>query len=288
MPPGSLLYPFTPKRFVINGHTLSYLDEGQGPVLLMLHGNPTWSFFYRNLVLALRSEFRVIVPDHMGCGLSDKPQDYPYTLATHIANLTTLIDHLGLTDLALMVHDWGGAIGMGLAGRRPGVIRALVITNTAAFPSPHIPWRIRVCRWPWLGALLVRGLNGFARPAVTMAVTNRMAPEVAAGFLAPYASWANRVAIHAFVKDIPMSANHPSWPTLTEVEANLALLREKPMLILWGGRDFCFNDWFYHEWLRRFPQARRHYFAQAGHYLLEDAGAEIEPQVRSFFRETAP
>jgi haloalkane dehalogenase len=288
MPPGSALYPFTPKRFAINGHTLSYLDEGQGPAILMLHGNPTWSFFYRNLVLALRGEFRVIVPDHMGCGLSDKPQDYPYTLATHIANLTTLIDHLGLTDLALMVHDWGGAIGMGLAGRRPELIRGLLITNTAAFPSPHIPWRIRVCRWPWLGALLVRGFNGFARPAVTMAVTKRMAPEVAAGFLSPYASWANRVAIHAFVKDIPMSADHPSWPTLTEVEAKLVLLKEKPMLILWGGRDFCFNDWFYHEWLRRFPRARRHYFARAGHYLLEDAGAEIAPLVQGFFRETAP
>jgi haloalkane dehalogenase len=282
------LYPFTPKRLTINGHTLSFLDEGQGPVILMLHGNPTWSFFYRNLVLALRSEFRVICPDHMGCGLSDKPQHYPYTLATHIANLTCLIDHLGLTNLALMVHDWGGAIGMGLAGRRPELIRALVITNTAAFPSPHIPWRIAVCRWPLIGAWLVRGLNGFARPAVTMAVANKMAPEVGAGFLAPYDTWANRVAIHAFVKDIPMSASHPSWPTLQEVEANLARLGEKPMLILWGGQDFCFHDWFYHEWLRRFPRARHHYFAHAGHYLLEDAGAEIEPLVHGFFQETAP
>lgn len=279
-------YPFTPKTLVINGHRLSYLDEGQGPAIVMLHGNPTWSFFYRKLVLALRSEFRVIVPDHMGCGLSDKPQEYPYTLATHIDNLTALIQHLGLRDLSLMVHDWGGAIGMGFAGRQPERVRSLVITNTAAFLSTRIPWRIRLCRLPWLGALLVRGLNGFAGPAVSMAVVKKLSPDVAHGYLSPYDSWRNRVAVHAFVRDIPLTPSHVSWPTLAGVEESLPKLRNKPMLILWGGKDFCFNDWFYGEWLRRFPEARRHYFAKAGHYLLEDAGPEIVPLVRDFFRET--
>jgi len=280
------LYPFTPKTLTINGHALSYLDEGQGPAIVMLHGNPTWSFYYRNLVLALRSEFRVIVPDHMGCGLSDKPQGYPYTLATHIDNLNRLLDHLGLSDLSLMVHDWGGAIGMGLAGRRPEMIRSLIVTNTAAFPSTRIPWQISLCRLPWLGAFLVRGLNGFAGPAVRMAVSKPLPAEVARGYLQPYDSWRNRVAVHGFVRDIPLRPGHVSWPTLCEVEGNLPKLRSKPMLILWGGRDFCFNDWFYGEWLRRFPEAQRHYFAEAGHYLLEDAGREIEPMARDFFRET--
>ncbi len=280
------LYPFVPKTIAINGHSLSYLDEGQGPAIVMLHGNPTWSFYYRNLVLALRSEFRVIVPDHMGCGLSDKPQDYPYTLATHIDNLNALIGQLGLVDMALMVHDWGGAIGMGFAGRHPSMIRSLVITNTAAFASARIPWRIRLCRLPWLGAILVRGLNGFAGPAVTMAVSKKMPPDVARGYLLPYDSWHNRVAVHGFVRDIPLRPDHVSWPTLLEVEGNLPRLRKKPMLILWGGKDFCFNDWFYSEWLKRFPEARRHYFAQAGHYLLEDARLEIETKVCEFLKET--
>lgn len=281
----STLYPFTPKSFVINGLAMSYLDEGTGPVIVMLHGNPTWSFYYRNLVLALRSEFRVIVPDHMGCGLSAKPQQYPYTLDTHINNLAALITHLGITDLSLMVHDWGGAIGMGFAGRHPEMIRSLVITNTAAFRSKRIPWRIWLCRLPWLGALLVRGCNGFARPAVTMAVARKLSCEVAQGYLAPYNSWRNRVAIYGFVRDIPLDENHRSWSVLSSVEANLAKLRSKPMLVLWGGRDFCFDNVFYAEWLKRFPEARRHYFAGAGHYLLEDAGDEIEPMVRDFFRE---
>ena len=282
----TLPYPFTPKTLSINGHSLSYLDEGQGPVIVMLHGNPTWSFFYRNLVLALRSEFRLIVPDHMGCGLSDKPQAYPYTLATHIDNLSYLIRHLGLQDLSLMVHDWGGAIGMGFAGRHPEMIRSLVITNTAAFPTPRIPWRIWLCRLPWLGPLVVRGMNGFAVPALSMAVAKKMLPNVADGYLFPYDSWRNRVAVQAFVRDIPLAPSHVSWSTLVGVADNLPKLRTKPMLILWGGRDFCFNDWFYSEWLRRFPEARRHYFATAGHYLLEDAGSEIEALARDFFRET--
>ncbi|MBA3013572.1 MAG: alpha/beta fold hydrolase [Proteobacteria bacterium] len=281
----SALYPFTPKSFDINGLTMSYLDEGTGPVIVMLHGNPTWSFYYRNLVLALRAEFRVIVPDHMGCGLSAKPQDYPYTLETHINNLAALVNHLGLCDMSLMVHDWGGAIGMGFAGRHPKIIRSLVITNTAAFCSSRIPWRIWLCRLPWLGALLVRGLNGFARPAVTMAVARKLPCEVSHGYLAPYNSWRNRVAIYSFVRDIPLDKSHVSWSVLQSIEENLTKLRSKPMLILWGGRDFCFDNVFYAEWLKRFPEARRHYFAGAGHYLLEDAGDEIEPMVRDFFHE---
>ncbi|MDD5760207.1 MAG: alpha/beta fold hydrolase [Desulfobulbaceae bacterium] len=281
-------YPFTPKIFPVDGHRLSYLDEGKGPVIVMLHGNPTWSFYYRNMVLALRSEFRVIVPDHIGCGLSDKPLDYPYTLATHIANLTELIRHLGLHDISLMVHDWGGAIGMGFAGRHPEMIRSLVISNTAAFLSARIPWRIWLCRLPWLGALLVRGLNGFAGAAITMAVTKKMPADVAQGYLQPYDSWRNRVAVYAFVRDIPLAKSHVSWQTLAEVEGNLPMLQKKPLLILWGGKDFCFDDWFYREWLRRFPKARRHYFAEAGHYLLEDAGPEVVTMARNFFRETTP
>lgn len=276
-------YPFAPASCILpGGHRLSYLDEGEGRPVILLHGNPSWSYLYRNLIAELRETNRCIAPDHLGCGLSDKPRDYPYRLADHIANLDCLLTGLGIEQCVLVMHDWGGAVGMGWAGRNPGRIAGLIVCNTAAFRSRRIPWRIAVCRWPVLGALLVRGLNLFARGATLMAVRGKMAPAAAAGFLHPYDSWAARIALHRFVQDIPLDAGHPSWPTLLEVEHGLGAMAGKPMLICWGGRDFCFNDAFYDEWRRRFPQAESHYFGGAGHYLLEDAFDGVSGRIRHF------
>lgn len=275
-------YPFTPKSITVNGHRMSYLDEGTGPVVVMVHGNPSWSYLYRNLVSALKDSHRCIVPDHIGCGLSDKPQDYPYRLQDHIDNLTALLEQLHIQQCVLIVHDWGGAIGMGWAGAHPDQVAGLVIFNTAAFLSPHLAFRIGICRWPGIGALIVRGCNGFAWPATFMAVHEKMDSDVAAGFLYPYNSWNNRVAVHRFVQDIPMQEDHPSRQTLARVEGLLERLQDKPMLICWGGRDFCFNDHFYTEWQRRFPAATSHYFPDAGHYVLEDAFAEISDLLPPF------
>ncbi len=275
-------YPFAVQRFSIGTHALSYVDEGSGPAVVMVHGNPSWSYLYRNLITGLKSNYRVIAPDHMGCGLSDKPEPYPYRLERHIENLGLLLDHLQIESCVLVVHDWGGAIGMGWAGMHPDRIAGLVVLNSAAFPSPHIPLRINVCRQPLIGPLLVRGLNGFARAATFMAVEKRMDPRVKEGFLAPYDSWRNRVAIYRFIRDIPMHQRHPSWETLQAVAASLGGLRKKPMLIIWGGRDFCFNRPFYEEWRRRFPGAEGYYFEQAGHYVLEDVLPETLKQVAPF------
>ncbi|MBU0484691.1 MAG: alpha/beta fold hydrolase [Proteobacteria bacterium] len=278
-------YPFKTHKFKINGHAMSYLDEGRGKVIVMLHGNPTWSYFYRNLVPVLRKKYRVIVPDHMGCGLSDKPYRYPYTLRTHIDNLDQLLAHLKVDKCTLVVHDWGGAIGMGYAERHAGQIESLVIMNTAAFRSKEIPRRIEVCRIPLLGEFLVRGLNVFARGALWMAAVKRLPRPVRKGFLAPYNSWRNRIAVYNFVKDIPLSCAHPSWETLLKVEGGLSEFKKTPLLILWGGKDFCFNDYYFNEWKERFPQARSIYFESAGHYLLEDSLKEIVPLLSSFLAE---
>jgi len=278
-------YPFAPIDVTVaGGHRISCVDEGRGLPVVMLHGNPSWSYLYRRLILGLRDSYRCLAPDHLGCGLSDKPQHYPYRLADHIANLEEVLAQRNIDRCVLVVHDWGGAIGMGWAVQNPEKVAGLVVTNTAAFRSTRIPFRISVCRWPMLGAILVRGLNLFARGAVHMAVARKMAPETAAGFLAPYDSWANRIAVHRFVRDIPMQPDHPSWQTLAAVEEGLPRLAGKPMLLCWGGRDFCFNDWFYDEWRRRFPRARSHYFPTAGHSLLEDAFPAIEPLVREFLQ----
>lgn len=283
--PDDKLYPFTPRNISINGNTLSFLDQGQGKVIVMVHGNPTWSFYYRNLVDLLQDNYRIIVPDHMGCGYSDKPQNYPYTLKTHIDNLEQLLAECNVMKFSLVVHDWGGAIGMGLAARYPDRVESIVVLNTAAFRSPRIPLRISICRIPFLGDLIVRGLNGFARAALYMAVTNKMSPAVSRGYLEPYDSWSHRIALLCFVKDIPLSPKDGSWQTLIEIENGLTQFENTPMLILWGGRDFCFTRHFYHDWLRRFPGAESHFFPEAGHYVLEDEFAAIAPLVTTFFQK---
>lgn len=279
------LYPFNPRTVVTpGGATLSYLDEGAGDeAVLMVHGNPTWSFYYRELVSALAPVRRCIVPDHIGMGFSEKPGNYAYTLKTRIDDLEALVTKLGLTKVHLVVHDWGGAIGFGLAARRPGLIGRIVILNTAAFPSTRIPARIALCKTAGLGTALVRGANGFAWPATWMAMHRRsLSAEERRAFLLPYGSWADRVAVDAFVKDIPMDEEHPTWKTLQGVADGLAHFRDRPALIVWGGRDFCFNDSFYEEWHSRLPQASTHYLADAGHYVLADANTEVVPLIKSF------
>ena len=222
------LYPFASHYVERGGVRQHYVDEGQGPAVVMVHGNPTWSFYYRNVVEALRGRHRTIVPDHVGCGLSDKPQDYPYRLGQHVANLEHLLDdELGLEKVDLIVHDWGGAIGMGYAVRHPERIGRIVVLNTAAFLMDFCPFRIRVCRWPVFGPLALRGFNAFARAATSMAVEKPLAPEVCEGLLAPYDNWANRIAILRFVQDIPLGRSHPSHETLADIQKQLHTLAEK-------------------------------------------------------------
>lgn len=281
------LYPFKSEHVAVPGARLHYVDEGTGPAVVMVHGNPTWSFYYRELIKAFRGTHRVIAPDHVGCGLSDKPERYPYTLATQIDNLERLMDHVGADDVTLVVHDWGGAIGMGWAVRHPQRVRRIVVFNSAAFFCRATPWRIAVCGWPVIGPLIVRGLNGFLRASFTMAVGrgHRLSPEVRAGYLHPYRTWADRVAILRFVQDIPSRPSVPSYLVLADIEANLHKLADKPMLICWGMQDWCFDGRALAGWVRRFPRAGVHRFADAGHFVVEDASDRIVPLMRTFLAE---
>ena len=277
------LYPFEPKRFDTGRGVMSYVDEGQGDeAVLMVHGNPTWSFYYRNLVLGLRGKIRCIVPDHIGCGLSDKPQDFDYTLSEHIRNLRALVDRLELKKVHLIVHDWGGPIGLGTTLAKPEQLGRVVILNTAAFADTIIPARIRLCRVPVLGELIVRGFNGFAGPASWMSVTKPLAADVKRGYVFPYDNWANRIATHRFVVDIPSGRGSASDRALAAFEPALSLLRERPVRILWGGQDFCFNRHYYDRWRELLPEARADYFENAGHYVLEDADAECLREIKNF------
>lgn len=196
-------YPFPQHSFKVDERVLNYVDVGSGHPVVMLHGNPTWSFYYRNVIKSLSESSRCLALDNMGCGLSDKPQDYNYTLEQHVKNAVAWLESLELESFDLIVHDWGGAIGMGVARLLRHKVRRIVILNTAAFYVDKIPFSIGICRWPIIGELIVRGFNGFAYPALKMAVKKPMSKEVKAGFIFPYNNWHTRIATHKFVKDIP-------------------------------------------------------------------------------------
>lgn len=281
-------YPFESHYLNINNLKYHYLMEGRGnQTILMIHGNPTWSFYYRNLVKRLSKDFQVIVPDHIGCGLSDKPQNYSYRLQDHIDNLCKLVEHLKLENIHLVLHDWGGAIGMGMAQKYPNKIKKFTILNTASFLLPVIPFSINICKIPIFGDFVIRGLNGFARPAIIMASKKKgqMTSAIKKGYLAPYHSWETRIATHRFVKDIPMKSSHPSWVTMTKIEILLDLFKDTPMHIFWGKLDFCFNDHFLAKWKSLFPKARVKEYADAGHYVLEDAKPEIIDDIANWAKE---
>lgn len=277
------LFPHPPAAIDVPAGRLAYVDTGAGEKpLLCVHGNPSWSFLYRRVFDEFAPGRRVVAPDHIGCGRSAKPQDWTYRVGDHIDNLEKLVLALDLTGVTLVCHDWGGAIGMGVAGRHPDRFERLVVMNTAAFCLPLLPFRISVCRWPVVGEWAVRGLNAFAGAATTMAVERPMDPGVKAGFLAPYHDWASRIATHRFVVDIPMDASHPSWDTMQAVAAGLDRLKQKPLLALWGMKDWCFTPAFLDEWLRRFPDAEVERYADVGHYTLEDSHERALPRIRRF------
>ena len=286
------LYPFKSHWLKAPGFFYNYLDEGQGDPVVAVHGNPTWSFYYREIVKALSPSCRVIVPDHVGCGLSSRPTDeaFAYTVESHVNNLEALLDHLGLDrNITLIVHDWGGMIGMACAARRPERISRIVILNTWAFvipPEKALPWQISFIRHsPVIPDLLVRGFNAFSYLATFLGVEKEMPAEVRAGLTAPYNNWENRIATLRFVQDIPVYPEDRSYPLVKWTDEHLQLLSHIPMMICWGMKDFVFDEVALNEWRRRFPEAEVHTFPQGGHYILEDEGEAIVPLIQAFLKK---
>ena len=276
--------------FTINNLKMHYLEGGKDndETIVMIHGNPSWSFYYRNLFNTLVDKYHCIVPDHIGMGLSDKPGDdeYNFTLKERVDNLEALLDSTANNkDLTLIVHDWGGMIGLAYATRYPERIKRLVISNTAGFHIPQgkqVPWQLKLTRTAFIGKLLNQGLNAFPRGAVSKCVTRKpMSKEVGQAYMAPYDSWANRLAVLRFVEDIPLDKNHVSYDIVDEVDTKLEQFKALPVLICWGLNDFVFDNDFLAEWKRRLPDAEYHEY-DAGHYLLEDAGDEVIPVIQQF------
>lgn len=291
------LYPFASQWAELEGGRLHFVDDGPtgtthhgaSRTLLFVHGNPTWSFHWRRLILAFRPQFRCVAPDHLGCGLSDK-RPRRLTLDDHISNVVTLIDRLSLGNVTLIAQDWGGAIGLGALLERPDRFERIVLFNTGAFPPPYIPWRIRACRFPLLGQFAVQGANLFSRAALrmTLARRRRLDPAVVAGYLAPYDNWANRHAVYNFVRDIPRTASHPTWQTLARIERRLPSLEDRPVLLVWGMRDWCFRPDCLERFIAAWPHAEVHRLGDVGHWVVEDAPEESEEFVDQFLNRNGP
>ena len=299
-------YPFTPQRLEVRpGIALSYLDEyvpsdgrREGEVvapevIVMLHGNPSWSFYWRHLVLGLRDRYRCIVPDHVGMGLSDKPDDaadaaprYDYTLRSRIEDLATLLDHLGITGpVTLAVHDWGGMIGMGWALAHLPQVKRLVILNTALFPLPAakaMPWQLSLGRDSRIGGYLIRPFNLFARGAARLGTRQRLPADVRRAYTAPYDGWRNAISTLRFMQDIPLRPGDAAWPLVEESGRRLHELADRPVFVGWGLRDFVFDRHCLDEVTKALPHAEVHAFDDADHYVLEDTHAVLVPAIRAF------
>jgi haloalkane dehalogenase len=289
-------YPFTPQRIEVrDGIAMSCLDEGprDGEVVVMLHGNPSWSYYWRHLVLGLRDRYRCIVPDHVGMGLSDKPDDapdasprYDYTLQSRVEDLESLLDGLGITGpVTLAVHDWGGMVGFGWALSHMPRVKRLVILNTAAFPMPQakpMPWQLSMGRDSRLGGWLIRRLNLFARGAAWLGTERRLPTAVRRAYIAPYAGWRNAIGTLRFMQDIPLHESDRAWPLVSEAGQRLHEFADRPAFIGWGLRDFVFDRHFLDGFRRALPEAQVHAFEDAGHYVLEDRHEILVPEIRAF------
>jgi acyl-CoA synthetase (AMP-forming)/AMP-acid ligase II/pimeloyl-ACP methyl ester carboxylesterase len=261
---------------------MHYVDEGSGPVVVCLHGNPTWGFLFRNLIAALRDDFRVIVPDHIGCGLSDQPGDVCFRAGDRIGHLEDLLAELGVGRFSLVMHDWGGPLGTGLAVRRPADVERLVYFNTTLAEMALLPGMIRRAAAPVIGRLLTQDTMQFLKLLTSFGVVQAMPEEVKRGYLRPYRSRAGRRAIWGFVQDIPFSPSHPTAPLMDDMVARLPALADTPVKIIWGMKDPCFHPGILRQVAARFPQAEVVRVPDASHLVLEDAPGRSIAAVREF------
>jgi pimeloyl-ACP methyl ester carboxylesterase len=261
-----------------HGHAQHVIDVGEGPTLLFVHGNPTWSFYWRTLIGPLSLRYRCVVVDHVGCGLSDKPQSWDYRLREHQANLARVVEALDLQDVTLVCHDWGGPIGYGAALAHRDRFKRFVVFNTLPQFGPF-PLSIRSMRWPIVGPIAVRGFNAFLRFALRRgsARPEQYRGAIGEGYLAPYQSWADRVAIQRFVEDIPIEDGHPTAWAREDLSAGIRGLNDRPHLIIWGRQDFVFHLGFLKGWHDTVPDAEFHELDDASHFVVEDAHERIVP-----------
>jgi len=273
------LYPFESHYADVGGSRVHYLDEGSGPPLLLLHGNPTWSFLYREIVTGLRDRYRCIAVDYPGFGLSTAAPGYGYTPAEHAGVVEQLILRLDLTGVTMMVQDWGGPIGFAAATRHPDRFAAFVIGNTWAWPKsdPGTQLFSRLLGGP-IGRRLIVNRNLFVERLLPTGVRRRTLPDaVMNAYRGPFPTPASRRPTAVFPREILASR-----PFLAEIERGLPALRDRPALIVWPTNDVAFGDRERRRWEQLFPDHTTVSLEGAGHYIQEDAPEEIVAAIKEW------
>jgi haloalkane dehalogenase len=275
------LYPFTDRYIEIKGNLVHYIDEGAGPPLLLLHGNPTWSFAYRGIIQRLSEGFRCIALDYPGFGMSVARGTYDFRPASHAQVVETFVERLGLDGITIMGYDWGGPIGLWFAGRRPARVRALVLGNTWAWPARDRRLRVfsALLGGP-LAPLLVDRLNLFINVFLWGGVKRRKLSAVEmTAYRGPFPRGRRR-PMRVFPREIVASR-----PFLQEVESGLARLSDKPVLITWADRDVAFRDVELRRLEALLPRHRTVTLRNAGHEIGEDAPDDIAAAIEAWWTE---
>jgi haloalkane dehalogenase len=273
------LYPFASHYADIEGARLHYVDEGSGPPLLLMHGNPTWSFLYRDLIRGLCDRYRCIAVDYPGFGLSRAATGYGYTPAEHANVVEQLIVQLDLRAVTMMVQDWGGPIGFAVATRHPDRFTAFVIGNTWAWPKsdPGTQLFSRLLGGP-IGGYLILRRNFFVEKILPQNVKRKKLPDaVMEAYRGPFPTLESRRPLHVFPREILGSR-----PFLAEVEKGLPALSDHPALIVWPTKDIAFREPERRRWEEIFRHHHTVMLEGAGHYIQEDAAEEIIAAIRDW------
>ncbi len=270
------VFPFKRNWFERESIRIHYVDEGQGNPLVMFHACPMWSFAYRNLIRDLSADHRVIAFDLPGFGLSTAEKNFDFTLNGYINITETFLEALEIEKATLVLHGWGGTVGMGYAVRHPRNIRSLVILNTLSFTPGSLPLRLHICRIPWLGAKLVVNLN------MLLLGNRHHCKEIADAYDYPYRSCHSRYPLYRFVEDFPSVPESDSAQLIMEIEAGLWMFRSTPALIVWAMRDWLYTARQLKWWQRYLPGAEVHRLERAGRYIQEDAPDELIRFIRDF------
>ena len=276
--PDPRLFPFESRWFDGPEGRIHYIDEGEGAPILFLHGNPTWSFLYRGIVIRLRKHFRCIAPDLPGFGLSDHPSDFRYTPEEHARTVQTFVKSMDLQNLTIMGHDWGGPIGLRVAVEELDRMRALVMGNTWYWPTTALHLKA----FSWIASMgYVQGLihrkNLFVERIVPLGVKHPLAPEVLQHYRGPFPSVDSRAGIAEFARQIGLSAN---WLAQLEIDVRRNL-RHLPLLLTWGIEDLAYTPAFMDTFLRDFEKARVVRLA-AKHLIQEDTPGEVSKAIEDF------